>query len=50
MTGFLFLAEDVKRMEADYKEGILKERIDERYKNPNITQAILEFFKRRLKT
>ena len=46
MTGFMFSAEDIKRMETDYREGVLRERIDERYKNPNVTQAILEFFEK----
>ena len=47
MSGFMFLAEDVKSMEADYKEGVLKEKMDEKYKNPNVTSAILDFFEKR---
>ena len=47
MTGFIFFVEDIKKMETDYKDGVLKEKMDERYKNPNVTQAILEFFEKR---
>ena len=44
---FIFFVEDIKKMETDYKDGVLKEKMDERYKNPNVTQAILEFFEKR---
>ena len=47
MTGFMFLVEDIKKMETDYQGGVLKERMDERFKNPNITQAVLKFFEKR---
>ncbi|MDP1688710.1 MAG: hypothetical protein Q8L47_01085 [bacterium] len=47
MTGFMFLAEDIERMETDYNEGILKERMDAKYNNPNVAKAIMNYFDKR---
>ena len=47
MSGFSFFEEDIIEMEEDFKrgEGVLKDKINEKYKNPNVVQAILDFFK-----
>ena len=47
ITGFTFFEQDIIDMEEDYKKGevVLRDKLNEKYKNPNVVQAILDFFK-----
>ena len=46
MSPPFILAQDIKEMEVDYKNGVLKDKLDKKYKNPNISEAFLAFFER----
>jgi len=44
MHRFHFLAQDIAEMTEDYKRGLLKDKLDKKYKNPNVVSAIMDFF------
>ena len=44
ITKIRFSSDDIHLMSGQFKEGVLKKEMDEKYKKPVVTEAIMNFF------